>query len=129
MPMPEPSLLLALDGAASAPGLLVQAIPFVAMAAIFYFFLIRPQQQEQKDHASLVAALQRGDRVVTNSGIHGKVHEAKGDTLVIEVHTNTFLTVDRDAVKRKVTAESDGKGDAAKADPGKTDAGKTAKGA
>jgi len=75
-------------------------IPIVA--AIFYFVLWRPQQQEQKEQQKLIASLQRGDKVVTTGGIHGTVHEAKADTLVIEVSTNSFLTVDRDTVKRKV---------------------------
>lgn len=74
----------------------------VAFVAIFYFVLIRPQQKEAKEHAALVSALQRGDRVVTSSGIHGKIHEAKGDTLVLEISNNAFLTVDRDAIRRKV---------------------------
>ena len=116
IPMPDPSLLLSLDGAASGSApLLVQAIPFVAMAAIFYFFLLRPQQQEAKEHQSLVASLQRGDKVVTTSGIHGKVHEAKGETLVLEVSPNNYLTVDREAVKRKLT---EGAGET-KAEPAK----------
>lgn len=83
--------------------------PFVMvplMLAIFYFVLWRPQQQEAKEQAKLIAGLQRGDKVVTNSGIHGTVSEARADTLVIEVGTNTFLTVDREAVKRKVTDDT-----------------------
>lgn len=108
-----------MDGAASGSApLLVQAIPFVAMAAIFYFFLLRPQQQEAKEHQALVASLQRGDRVVTTSGIHGKVHEAKGETLVLEVSPNNYLTVDREAVKRKLT-EAAGETKAEPAKPAK----------
>lgn len=74
------------------------------MLAIFYFVLWRPQQQEQKEQQKLIAGLQRGDKVVTAGGIHGTVHEAKADTLIIEVSKDTFLTVDRDTVKRKVVA-------------------------
>ena len=73
------------------------------MLAIFYFVLWRPQQQEQKEQQKLIAGLQRGDKVVTTGGIHGTVHEAKADTLIIEVSKDSYLTVDRDTVKRKVT--------------------------
>ena len=78
-------------------------IMMIAFAAIFYFVIFRPQQKEQKDHQALVASLQKGDRVVTGAGIHGRVHEAKADTLVLEIAPNTFLTVDRETVRRKVT--------------------------
>lgn len=77
-----------------------------AMVAIFYFVLLRPQQKEAKEHAALVAALQKGDKVVTASGIHGKIHEAKGDTLVLEISPNAFLTVDREAVRRKAVEKA-----------------------
>lgn len=79
------------------------------MVAIFYFVLWRPQQQEAKDQQKLVAGLQRGDRVVTSGGIHGRVHEAKADTLVLEISPNAFLTVDRDTVRRKVTDDASAK--------------------
>lgn len=78
-------------------------VMFPLLGAIFYFVLWRPQQQEAKELQKLIAGLQRGDRVVTTTGIHGKVHEAKADTLVLEISTNAYLTVDRDAVKRKLT--------------------------
>ena len=75
----------------------------VAILGIFYFVVMRPQQKEAADLQKIVAALQSGDRVVTTAGIHGKIHEAQGDRLVLEVSPNTFLTVDRDTVKRKLT--------------------------
>lgn len=76
---------------------------FPIMAAIFYFVLWRPQQQEAKEAQKLIAGLIRGDKVVTSAGIHGTVHEARDATLVLEIATNTYMTVDRDTVKRKVT--------------------------
>jgi len=76
------------------------------MLAIFYFVLWRPQQQEAKAQQTLIAGLQRGDLVVTAGGVHGKVHEARADTLVLEVSPNSYITVDRDTVKRKVNAET-----------------------
>lgn len=103
-----PDLLLSLDPApAAAPGgSILSSLPMLlAFVAIFYFVLLRPQQKEAKQQAELVASLQKGDRVVTSSGIHGMIHEAKGETLVLEISTNSFMTVDRSAVRRKVVAE------------------------
>jgi len=95
-------LLVSLD-APPAGGLLGSPLTMmVVFVAIFYFFLIRPQQKEQKEQAALVASLQKGDRVVTAAGIHGRIHEARADTLVLEIASNTFLTVDRESVRKKV---------------------------
>lgn len=74
----------------------------VIMGVIFYFFLIRPQQKEQKEHESLLAGLQRGDNVVLSSGIHGKIAEVRKDTLVLDISEKGQVTIERDAVKRKV---------------------------
>ena len=52
---------------------------FVALIAIFYFFLIRPQQKKVKEHQAMVAALRRGDQIVTQGGLIAKVVKVKDD--------------------------------------------------
>jgi len=59
-----------------------QFIPLILIFIIFYFFLIRPQQKKAKDHKLMVAALKRGDQVVTSGGIIGKVERILGDDKV-----------------------------------------------
>ena len=56
-----------------------QFIPLILIFAIMYFLLIRPQQKKVKEHAAMVAALRRGDQVVTQGGIIGKVARVKED--------------------------------------------------
>ena len=56
-----------------------QFIPLILIFVIFYFFLIRPQQKKVKEHKLMVAALKRGDQVVTSGGIVGKVERILGD--------------------------------------------------
>jgi len=56
-----------------------QFIPLILIFVIFYFFLIRPQQKKVKEHKLMVAALKRGDEVVTSGGIIGKVERILGD--------------------------------------------------
>ena len=56
-----------------------QFIPLILIFVIFYFFLIRPQQKKVKEHKLMVAALKRGDEVVTSGGIVGKVERILGD--------------------------------------------------
>ena len=59
-----------------------QFIPLILIFVIFYFFLIRPQQKRAKDHKAMVAALKRGDEVVTSGGIVGRVERILGDDKV-----------------------------------------------
>ena len=56
-----------------------QFIPLILIFAIMYFLLIRPQQKKVKEHAAMVAALRRGDQVVTQGGMIGKVVKVKED--------------------------------------------------
>ena len=59
-----------------------QFIPLILIFVIFYFFLIRPQQKRIKEHKIMVAALKRGDEVVTSGGVIGKVERVLGDDKV-----------------------------------------------
>ena len=59
-----------------------QFIPLILIFVIFYFFLIRPQQKKAKEHKLMVAALKRGDEVVTSGGIVGKIERVLGDDKV-----------------------------------------------
>ena len=71
-----------------------QFIPLILIFVIFYFFLIRPQQKRAKDHKALVAALKRGDEVVTSGGIVGKVERILGeDKLDLLISENVTVEV------------------------------------
>ncbi len=69
-----------------------QFIPLILIFVIFYFFLIRPQQKKVKDHKLMVAALKRGDEVVTSGGIVGKIERVLGDDKV-EILISENVTV------------------------------------
>jgi preprotein translocase subunit YajC len=64
---------------AGAAGGLISIIPFILIFVIMYFLLIRPQQKKVKEHQAMVGALRRGDQVVTQGGIIGKVVKVKED--------------------------------------------------
>ncbi len=66
------------------PAALGQFVPLILIFAIMYFLLIRPQQKKMKDHQKMVEALRRGDQVVTQGGLIGKVTKVK-DNNEIEV--------------------------------------------
>ena len=59
-----------------------QFIPLILIFVIFYFFLIRPQQKRIKDHKSMVAALKRGDEVITSGGLIGRIEKVHEDDKV-----------------------------------------------
>ena len=70
-----------------------QFIPLILIFVIFYFFLIRPQQKKVKEHKLMVAALKRGDEVVTSGGIVGKVERILGNDKV-DLLISENVTVD-----------------------------------
>jgi len=63
----------------------IQLLPLILIFAIMYFLLIRPQQKKAREHREMVAALRRGDQVVTQGGLIGKGTKVKEDTNEIEV--------------------------------------------
>jgi preprotein translocase subunit YajC len=75
------------------PSTLGLLLPFALMFAVFYFLMIRPQQKKMKDHESMVTALQKGDEIVTQSGILGKVHGIAEKVVTIEVDNNVRIKI------------------------------------
>jgi len=73
---------------------ITQFIPLILIFVIFYFFLIRPQQKRAKEHKAMVAALKRGDEVVTSGGIVGTVERILGeDKLDLLISENVTVQV------------------------------------
>ena len=76
-----------------------QVIPLILILIIMYFFLIRPQQKKVKEHQAMVAALRRGDEVVTQGGLIGKITKVKDDTEVeVEVAKDVKVRVLRPTI-------------------------------
>lgn len=70
----------------------------VLLVAIFYFFMIRPQQKRQKEITKFRQGVQEGDRVVTAGGIYGKVRRIKEKSFVIEIANGVNITIDKNSV-------------------------------
>ena len=68
-------------------------LPIIAMFAIFYFLLIRPQQKRQKEHQQLVASLQVNDPVVTAGGIMGTILKVKDNSVILKTIDNTKFEI------------------------------------
>jgi preprotein translocase subunit YajC len=70
----------------------------VAIVAIFYFMIIRPQQKRQKDVQKAREAMKAGDKVVTAGGIHGRIKEIADTTILIEIAEGVRIRVDKASV-------------------------------
>tara|TARA_B110000003_G_C16576106_1_gene506225 strand:- start:540 stop:824 length:285 start_codon:yes stop_codon:yes gene_type:complete len=81
-----------------------QFIPLILIFVIFYFFLIRPQQKKIKDHKAMVAALKRGDDIVTAGGVVGKVERLLGnDRIEIIISDNTTVEIVQSTIQSVLT--------------------------
>ena len=75
-------------------GMLTGIVPILLMFVIFYFLLLRPQQQRVKAHREMVSNIRRGDTVVTSGGIIGKVTKVRDDAEIeVEIAENTRVRV------------------------------------
>jgi len=83
---------------------ITQFAPIILMFVVVYFFMIRPQMKRAKQEKSFAAALKRGDRVVTKSGMHGKVIDfsEKNNTIIIETGAGK-ITFDRSSVSMEMS--------------------------
>jgi len=91
-------ILLQIGGAGT-----INILFMVAIFAVFYFFLIRPQAKKQKDQTKFVDQLEKGSEVITASGIVGKINKIEGNFVTLQVDTKTFLKVTRSAVSKEMT--------------------------
>ena len=73
-------------------------VMIVALIAIFYFFMIRPQQKKQKEIKKFRDGLNVGDRVITAGGIYGKIRGVKDTTIVLEIAEGVRITIDKGSV-------------------------------
>jgi preprotein translocase subunit YajC len=70
-----------------------------SIIAVFYFFMIRPQQRKQKQEARFRESLKKGDRVVTIGGVHGRIVSVDDATALVEVDNAVKLKMDKAAIK------------------------------
>ena len=82
----------------------MQMLPFILMFVIMYFLLIRPQYKKQKEQQSMIDALKKGDRVVTNGGMHGSIVgvKEKEGIIVLQVAKDVKIEISRGAVSKVV---------------------------
>ena len=109
----------------------VSLLPLVLIFAVFYFLMIRPQQKKAKLHKEMLAALKRGDRVVTGGGIVGRVIRVEGDNeILVEIASDVRVRIRQstisEVVSRSEPAERDSGADTSEDSAGKKRGGRKA---
>ena len=79
-------------------GGLITLLPMILIFVIFYFLLIRPQQKRAKEHRAMVSELSKGDEVVTNGGVLGKITDADENFVTVEISDGVNVKVQRMAI-------------------------------
>lgn len=93
-------LAYAADPASQSGSSLLSLLPLVFLFIVFYFLLIRPQTKRVKEHKNMVSALKKGDEVVTNGGLLGKIVDLGDNFIILEVSVepDIHLKIQREAV-------------------------------
>jgi preprotein translocase subunit YajC len=97
------------SGTEGGGGAMFQLIPFVLIFVIFWFLVIRPQQKRAKALRDLLAALNKGDEVKTDSGIHGTIVRLGEDAVTLEIAHKVEIRIDRARIAERVTAKKEAK--------------------
>ncbi|MBZ0224222.1 MAG: preprotein translocase subunit YajC [Dokdonella sp.] len=85
-------------GAAPAPSPLFQFLPLIILFGIFYFMLIRPQMKRSKEQRAMIAALAKGDEVITSGGLLGRVEDIAEQFITLEVAPGVSIKLQKHAV-------------------------------
>lgn len=80
--------------------LISSLLPLVALFAIFYFLIIRPQQKQAKNHALMLVELKKGDKIVTNGGLMVEITKVEADYLIVKNHDNSEMKLKKEFVAK-----------------------------
>jgi preprotein translocase subunit YajC len=96
-------LLQATESTGNSGSGMMQILMLVGIVVIFYFFMIRPQQRRSKEQAKFRNELQKGQKIVTIGGLHGKIVEVQEKTVTVEVENQVRLKFEKSAIATSVS--------------------------
>jgi preprotein translocase subunit YajC len=82
----------------AAPNPLISFLPLVILFGIFYFMLIRPQMKRAKEQRAMIAALAKGDEVLTNGGVLGRIEDIADQFVTLEIAPNVIVKLQKQAI-------------------------------
>lgn len=91
--------------AGGAGGILNMLLPFILIFGIFYFLVILPQKKQQKKHVEMINRLQKGDNIIMNCGIKGRISEIKETSIKLEVAPKVVITIQKNVIASKEQGE------------------------
>ncbi len=86
------------QAAAQQPNMISALLPFIILFAVFYFLLIRPQSKRAKEHKKMVEAIGKGDEVITNGGLVGKITAVSEQYATVELAEGVQVKVQKSAI-------------------------------
>ena len=85
----------------------LQMVFLISIIAVFYFFMIRPQMRKQKAEQNFRSTLEKGAKIVTIGGIHGRIVEVSEKTFLVEVDNNVKMRIEKSAISAEATRALD----------------------
>jgi len=77
---------------------IMNLVPLALIFVIFYFMLIRPQRQKEKEHQKMLSNIAKNDEVVTSSGIHGAIINVKEKTVTLRIDENVKIEIEKNCI-------------------------------
>lgn len=87
------------EGSPAQPSAFLQFLPLIFLFVVFYFLLIRPQQKKQKEHANMLAKLDKNDEVITAGGVHATVISVGDKTATIRIADNVKIEIEKSSIQ------------------------------
>lgn len=85
------------------PNAFMSFLPMIAVIAIVYFLMIRPQTKKAKQQREMISSLKKGDKVVTVGGVYGTISSVKDHTFLVQIAANTDIEIDKTSVSAVIT--------------------------
>jgi len=97
------------EGAQGGMGGIMGFLPWIMIILVFYFLLIRPQAKRQKQQQAMLAAVKKGDKIITSGGIHGTIVGVKENTniLILKIADNMKIEIERSSAGRVLTSSGE----------------------
>ena len=96
-------LLMTAASASDPSAIFIGILPWLLIFVIFYFLMIRPQQKRMKEHQATIAAVKKGDEVITGGGIRGRVTKVMDDDVEVEIGQNVRVRIVKATLSHVVT--------------------------
>lgn len=93
------------EGGGGSGALLIQIMPIALIFLVFWFMIIRPQKKQQEQRKTMLDALKRGDRVITNGGLYATIRDVKGDVVTATIGDNVKVEISRQAISTVLAGE------------------------